>query len=99
MLFITHWELNQNISGEERTQIAQKLTSSGKYPPEGVKILNWYSTPDGWGVTVFEAENEMAAIAVTDMWRMAGAGFFRLTRTAPAVTVEEHISASVKMAG
>jgi hypothetical protein len=35
MLFLTYWELSESMSVEERLQVAQKLTSSGLFPPRG----------------------------------------------------------------
>ena len=48
MLFLTYWELNENMPVAERMGIAQKLTSSGLFPPKGVKILRWDETPDAY---------------------------------------------------
>ncbi len=39
MLFLSYWELNENMPVAERMGIARKLTSSGPFPPKGVKIL------------------------------------------------------------
>lgn len=46
MLFLTYWELNENVPEQERSHAAQKITSSGLFPPEGVKIIRWDGTPD-----------------------------------------------------
>lgn len=35
MLFLVYWELNENMSEEERIQITQKLTSSELFPLQG----------------------------------------------------------------
>ena len=83
MLFITYWELNVNTSIEERQQAAEHLTSSGIFPPEGVNIIRWDATPDGWGILITEAETAEAVGRAINMWRMAGTGFFKTTRTAP----------------
>ena len=60
MLFLTYWELNEGMSVEERQQVAQKLTSSGLFPPKGVNIIRWDGTPDGWGILVAEAVEQKA---------------------------------------
>ncbi len=91
MLFVTYWELNENMSVEERLQIAQKLTSTGLFPPENVQVLRWDVTPDSWGILITEAESAQAVDAALALWRMAGAGFFKTTRTAPAMPVQEAI--------
>jgi len=77
MLFLTYWELNENMADPERQQVAQKLTSKGLFPPNGVKVIRWDVTPDNWGVLIFEAEDS--------------AGFFKTTKTAPALPVVEAI--------
>ncbi len=89
MLFLTYWELNENMPPAERMAIAQKLTSSGLFPPKGVKILRWDQTPDAWGILLMEADNAMDAALALDTWRMAGAGFFKQTKTAPAMPIAE----------
>ena len=91
MLFVTYWELNENMSVEERSQIAQKLTASELFPPEGVNIIRWDATPDGWGILITEAESAADVFHAINTWRSAGAGFFKSTKTAPAMPVEETI--------
>lgn len=91
MLFLTYWELNENMSVGERLQVAGKLTEQGLFPPEGVNVLRWDSTPDGWGILLTEADSAAAINAAITQWRAAGAGFFRSTRTAPALPVEDAI--------
>ena len=89
MLFLTYWELNEKMSLEQRLEIAQKLTSSGLFPPENVKILRWDITPDGWGITICKADNAADVAKAFNMWRAAGTGFFNVTKTSPATPVEE----------
>lgn len=92
MLFLTYWELNENMSVEDRLRIAQKLTASGLFPPKGVTILRWDGTPDGWGILIVEAESAAAMNHALTLWRAAGAGFFKLTRTSPAQPIPEAVS-------
>lgn len=92
MLFLTYWELNEDMSVEDRQQVAGKLTSSGLFPPEGVNIIRWDATPDGWGILLAEAESAADIADAINMWRAAGAGFFKSTRTAPAEPVHEALS-------
>jgi hypothetical protein len=89
MLFLTYWELNENMSSEERVRIADELSAKGLYPPEGVNILRWDMTPDGWGILLAEADNPQAITRTLDVWRVAGGGFFKTTKTAPALPVKE----------
>lgn len=88
MLFLIYWELNEGMSLEQRMGIAQKLTESG-FPPEGVEVVRWDTTPDGWGVTILEAESAADVFRALNMWRAAGTGFFKHTKTAPALEVSE----------
>ena len=91
MLFLTYWELNENMSNAERLQVAEKLTSSGLFPPEGVNIIRWDGTPDAWGIVLLEADTAADAFRTIDLWRAAGAGFFKLTKTAPAMPIQDLI--------
>ena len=91
MLFLTYWELNENMSEQERLGVAQKLTTSGLFPPEGTNILRWDGTPDGWGTLLFEADDAADAFRMLNLWRAAGAGFFKLSKTAAAMPITEII--------
>ena len=97
MLFITYWEVNENMSVQERIQVAQKVTSSGLFPPKGVNVIRWDASPDGWGITVAEAESAAALNEALALWRAAGTGFFKMTKTAPAVPVQEGIPQTVEL--
>jgi len=94
MLFLTYWELNENMSEQARTQIVQKLMSTGLYPPKGFKILRFDVTPDAWGIVVAEADSAADVMLANNLWRMAGAGFFKCTKTAPAMPIEEAMQAA-----
>lgn len=89
MLFLTYWELNENMSSQERLDIAGKLMAGGLFPPKGVKVLRWDETPDAWGILLFEADSESSAFTALSIWRAAGAGFFKMTKTAPVVPIGE----------
>lgn len=92
MLFLTYWELNEGMPVEERQSVAQRLTGSGLFPPANVNILRWDSTPDGWGILLAEAERVEDITDAVNMWRAAGAGFFKNTRTAPAQPVQKALA-------
>jgi hypothetical protein len=92
MLFVTYWELNEAIPVEERHGIAETLTGSGTFPPDGVEVLRWDSTTDMWGIVVWEAEDMGAISDGLTVWRASGAGFFEETKTAPAAPVEEFLT-------
>lgn len=97
MLFVTYWELNENMSVEQRLEVAQKLTDSGLFPPEHVNIIRWDITPDGWGIMITEAESAADVAQTLSMWRAAGTGFFNVTKTAPAMPVQESISHTAEL--
>ena len=91
MLFLTYWELNEDMSDAQRLQIAEKLNTGGLFPPEGVNIIRWDGTPDNWGIVLLEADTAADAIRTISVWRAAGAGFFKFTKTAPALPIQELI--------
>jgi hypothetical protein len=90
MLFLTYWELNEAMPIEQRLQISQKLT--GMLPLKGVNIIQWVITPDAWGILLAEAESVADISQAIDIWRVAGAGFFKYTKTAPAQSIQEHMT-------
>ena len=92
MLFLTYWEVNEGISLEEQLQAAQKLMDSGLYPPEGVNVIRWDATPDGWGISIGEAENAADVSRALNMWRAAATGIFKCTKTAPAIPAQEDMA-------
>jgi len=102
MLFVTYFELSETLPVAERLQAAQKLTTSGLFPPKDVKIVRWDITPDGWGILVVEADDAAALDSSLTLWRATGTGFFKTTRTSPAQPVIEaipHTAAVLKSLG
>jgi len=96
MLFLTYWELNEDIPAQERIAAAKKLTSSGYFPAKEIKLLRWDLTPDNWGIVLIEADNALAVTHALNSWRMALPGTFKLTKTAPAVPMIEGMPAFQK---
>lgn len=92
MLFITYWELNEDMPVGERQKVAEKLISAGLFPPKGVNIIRWDGTPDGWGILIVEAESAADVSDALNMWRAAGAGFFKFSKTAPAQPIQDALS-------
>lgn len=91
MLFLTYWELNEEMSVEQRLEIAETLTEEGHFPPDGVEIVRWDLTPDGWGIVLTEADSPAAMHRALLVWRASGDGFFEITKTAPVQPVREAI--------
>ena len=92
ILFLSYWELNEDRSDEDRLKAAQKLMSAGLFHPEGVNIIHWDGTPDGWGVVLMEADTIKQVFQNLNLCRTALPGFFNLTKTVPAAPVQEIIS-------
>jgi hypothetical protein len=97
MLFITYWELNENVALRDTLQAANKLTTSGLFPPANIQILRWDITPDNWGILLVESDSAQAVNDALGMWRAAVPGFFKVTKTSPAVPVQESIPAAGKL--
>jgi len=92
VLFVTYWELNENMPVQDRLQAVRKVTSAGLFPAKGVKIIRWDGTPDGWGIVVAEADTAADIAQAINVWRVAAAGFFKATKTAPAVPIQEDVA-------
>lgn len=97
MLFITYWELNENSAVSSNLEAANKLTASGMFPPPNVQILRWDITPDNWGILILEADSAQVVSDALSMWRAAVPGFFKVTKTAPAIPVQEAIPATARI--
>jgi hypothetical protein len=47
------------------------------------------TSPDLWGVVVVEANPKEQVIRAISVWRVAAPGFFKMTKTVPAMPVQE----------
>ncbi|MDH3318109.1 MAG: DUF3303 domain-containing protein [Betaproteobacteria bacterium] len=94
MLFLTYWELNENMPEGDRHKFVQKIMSSGLFPPKGVEVIRWDITPDGWGIVICEQQSATDVVKSLDMWRMAEGGFFKSTKTAPIISIQESMAMS-----
>ena len=99
MLFLTYWKLNENMSVEERQEVAMTLTGEQVFPPEDVELIRWDGTPDGWGIAIMEADNFAAVNNALNMWRLAAGDtqFFEMTKTAPAAPATDIIAQTAVM--
>ena len=70
---------------------------NGLFPPEGVNVISWISTPDLWGTVVLEADSFDQVMRAIGVWRAAVAGTFTTTKTAPAMAVQEIIPLAGKI--
>jgi len=91
MVFLTYWELSEDTPAAQQIQAAQTLMTAGLFPPKDVNILRWDITPDNWGILLCEADSVPAMTQALVMWRAACPGFFKTTKTAPALPVQESI--------
>ena len=94
MMFVTYWELNEDMSVEQRQQVAERLVTKGLFPPPNVNLIRWDATPDGWGILIAEAETAQDYFTALNLWRASGAGLFKHTKTAPALSVQEAMAAA-----
>ena len=99
MLFLTYWKLSEGLSVRETNEIATRLSQQGMFPPEGTEIVRWDATPDGWGITLWDADDYSAVQNGLNMWRAAAGetAFFEETRTAPAAPAEDVIAETAEM--
>jgi hypothetical protein len=97
MVFLTYWELSEDTPAAQQIQAAQTLMSSGLFPPKDVNILRWDITPDNWGILMAEAESAVAINQALVMWRTACPGFFKTTKTAPTIPVQEGIASTSEL--
>lgn len=99
MLFLTYWKVNENMPVEDRNEIAMELTQERQFPPEGVELVRWDGTPDGWGIALMEADDFAAVNNALNLWRTAAGdtAFFEETKTAPAAPTEDMIAQQATM--
>lgn len=99
MLFLTYWKLNEEMSAKERQEIAIALTEEQTFPPDDVELVRWDGTPDGWGISLIEADDFAAVHNALNMWRTAAGDtpFFEETKTAPAAPSEDIIAQTAEM--
>ena len=70
------------------------------FPPQGLNVIRWDATPDLWGTLLSEADSVEDVFRAIAMWRAAGPGFFKVTKTSPALPVQEiiHITTEIHWA-
>ena len=97
MVFLTYWELSEDTPAAHQLHAAQTLMSAGLFPSKDVTILRWDITPDNWGILLCEADSAQAINQALVMWRAACPGFFKTTKTAPAIPVQEGIASTAEL--
>jgi hypothetical protein len=93
MLFLSYWELNENITPKDVVELAAKLMEKGLWPAEGTEILGFYTTTEVpiWGITIEEAESVESILKGAAVWTNEKPGFFKVLRVSPAMPAEEAI--------
>ncbi len=102
MLLMCYYEFNEDVPAAEHLRVAQKIASLGVFPSKNVKMLRWDFAVDLWGIMLFEADSVADVERHLNIWRVAGAGIFKMTKTAPAMPVEElaqHAAEMLKLVG
>ena len=89
MLYVLYWELNENMHKEELLQVAQKLTSTGICPLKDVNVVRWDVTPDGWGISIMEADKAWDVFSAINMCMSMKPGFFKMIKVSPAMPVKK----------
>ena len=99
MLFLSYWELNENITPKDIVELAAKLMEKNLWPAEGTEILGFYVSTDVpiWGITIEEAESVESLLKGAVAWTNAKPGFFKVLRVPPAMTAEEAIRIVTEM--
>ncbi|HME55016.1 MAG TPA: DUF3303 family protein [Candidatus Lokiarchaeia archaeon] len=91
MLMIVYWELDPNLKPSDITEAVAELQQRGMWPPEGLKMLGWWVTPDYWGVTVYDVDNEEALMKGASLLRLAKPGIFKVYKASIAMPANEVI--------
>ena len=93
MLFVTYYELNNELETGQILEAGNKLLEAGMWPPEGMDIKRWDTTAEGWGVTIAEADDYETIYRSIMMWDALVPGMFEEINVAPAAPVEESMAA------
>jgi hypothetical protein len=99
MLFLSYWELNENLTPKDIVEVAAELMEKKLWPVEGTKMLGWYTTTDVpiWGFTIMEAKNVEQVLKGIAIWTNAKPGFFKVVKTSPGMTAEEAVRVIMEM--
>ena len=97
MLFLTYYELNDNVDPTLIGELVQKFMSKKLFPTEGVKIINFLLTPENWGIVISEDDSEEAMFRDVNMWRIAMPGIFKTIKAAVAMEAAKVIPLLLKL--
>jgi len=99
MLFLSYWELNENITPKDVAELAAKLMEKNLWPPEGTEILGFYTTTEVpiWGITIEEAKSVESILKGAAAWTNEKPGIFKVLRVSPAMSAEDAIRIIMEM--
>ena len=99
MLFLSYFELNENLNLKDTVKLAAELMEKKLWPIKGVKILGWYTSVDvpTWGINIYEAETVEQVVKGLAVWTNAKPGFFKVVRVSPAMAAEDAIRVVMEM--
>ena len=89
MLFITYYELSNDVEFDEVFEAGERLMEEEMWPPEGMDVIRWDGSVDKWGVTIAEADDFETVYRAQAMWETLVPGMFEEIKTAPAAPVED----------
>lgn len=97
MLFLSYWELKENMPAIQHVHKAKILKDAGLFSPEGVEIIRFDKTPDNWGIKLFRAVSAEAAHSLIALWRVTAPGFFKKIKMLPALPVKDAAASAAKL--
>jgi len=100
MLFVSYWELNENLSPKDIVKVGAGLLEKKLWPVEGVKMLGWYVAAGDvptWGVTIEEAKTVEQVMKGVAVWTNAKPGLFKVVKVSPAMTAEDAMRVIMEM--
>ena len=100
MLFLSYWELNENLSPKDVVKVGTGLLEKNLWPVKGVKMLGWYVAAGEvptWGITIEEAKTVEQVMKGVAVWTNAKPGLFKVVKVSPAMTAEEAMRVVMEM--
>jgi len=100
LLFVSYWELNENLSPKDIVKVGAELLEKKLWPVEGVEILGWYVAAGEvptWGITIEEAKTVEQVLKGVAVWTNAKPGLFKVVKVSPAMTAEDAIRVVMEM--
>ena len=100
MLFISYWELSEELNPKDVVEVAAELMEKKLWPVEGTKIIGWYVAPGEvptWGITITKTETVEQVLKNIAVWTSAKPGIFKVNKISPAMTAEDAMRVVMEM--